>query len=76
MFGVPISIRKAAESARAAATRVLSDPFLYSVLVDLEKTESVLQPVKLHFGFQQLQRWPIIGDRLKVCWMVGCCLRK
>lgn len=69
MVGHLESLRVAAESARAAAARVLSDPSLYSVLVDLRERELVPRPVKLRFGFQEFQRRPIAGDRLKVCWV-------
>ena len=69
MVGLSESLRVIAEAARAAAARVLGNPSLYSVLVDLRETKSEPRPVKLRFGFQRLRRWPIIGDRLKDCWV-------
>lgn len=69
MVGFSESLRVVAEEARAAAARVLSDPSLFSVLVDFRETKSAPRPVKLRLGFQRLRRWPIVGDRLKVCWV-------
>jgi hypothetical protein len=69
MVGLSKSLRVIAEAARSAAARVLGDPSLYSVLVDLRETKSAQRPVKLRFGFQRLRRWPIVGDRLKDCWV-------
>jgi hypothetical protein len=56
MVGHVESLRLAAERARVAAARVLGNPALSSVLVDLRETESTLRPVKLRFGFQAIRR--------------------
>jgi len=69
MVGLSESLRVIAEAARTATARVLGDPSLYSVLVDLRETKSEPLPVKLRFGFQRLRRWPIVGVRLKDCWV-------
>lgn len=69
MSGPSESLRVAAGAAYVAAARVLNEPSLYSVLVDVRETKSVLRPVKLRFGFQRIQRRLIVGDTLKVCWV-------
>jgi hypothetical protein len=57
-----------ADEARAQAAVELSHPALYSVLVECGEGASA-EPQRIQFGFQQLHRGRIRGDRLKTCWI-------
>ena len=58
MAGPPEALRLVTDAARAAATRALSSPALPAVLVDYteKRSRSRLEPARLHFAFQELQR--------------------
>jgi len=63
------SVRVIAGVAQAAAAGVLRNPSLYSVLVDLQVAGSTSKPVALRFGFHEVARRLMGGDRLKACWV-------
>ena len=56
-------------SASRVAARVLREPALYSVLVDLRDSRTT-QPIdEVRFGYQHHRRSPIFSETLKVCWV-------
>ena len=64
-----MSIAVLETSARQVAARVLREPVLYSVLVDLRDSRTP-QPIdEVRFGYQQHRKSLIFGETLKVCWV-------
>ncbi len=56
-------------SASQVAARVLREPTLYSVLVDLRESRTARLVDEMRFGYQHHRRSLLFGETLKVCWV-------
>ena len=56
-------------SARQVAARVLREPTLYSVVVDLREPRAARLVDEVRFGYQHHRRSRLFGETLNVCWV-------